>query len=315
MSAYLALRRYGSRALETAAPVALGALLSACVEMLQLFTPHRDCSAIDLMDNTIGSALGVAAGLVFVRVADVPAVFTARFRPRDRCAVALLFCWAASLVFPLFPVMWLTVWRAKISAFVDAPVVNPAGVLLTAASWFAAGSLLAAAGVRSPRKWLTYLLVLVPAQFAIMNRFPAPSDFIGAAAGAVLFYFFGASQGADPIAGAALLFALAVSGLAPFHFEARSQGFSWIPFGGFLNTDWQAGIQILLTKLFGYGASIWLLHRGGLGLLRATALVAVVLAGIEIIQTHTAGHVAEITDPLLALLLGAGLTVLHRFRI
>ena len=65
MSAYLAFRRFKSVALEFLAPVALGALLSASMEMLQLFTPHRQCSAIDLVNNTLGSGGGMLDGFAF----------------------------------------------------------------------------------------------------------------------------------------------------------------------------------------------------------------------------------------------------------
>ena len=122
--------------------------------------------------------------------------------------------------------------------------------------------------------------------------------------------FFGRGPSADRLAGIALLLALALGGLSPFHFEGPPQAFLWIPFGGLLGSDWQNAISVLLGKLFRYGCSIWLLHRAGLGTIRATAIVTVVLAGIEALQTWIPGHVAEITDPFLALLLCLGLRAL-----
>jgi VanZ family protein len=309
MSAYLAFRRFKSRALEILAPVALGTLLSASVEMLQLFTPHRQCSAVDLVDNILGSAFGVLAGFVFTRIVDVPARGPS-FRVRERSAVALLFCWVASLLFPLFPVLYLTIWRARLSAFVHAPLLSPIPILLCAAEWFAVGRLLLAAGTRSPFRWLLVLLCLMPAQFAIVNHNPMPADSVGAALAALLFYFFGGKPGMDRIAAIALLLALALRGLAPFHFEGASQPFGWIPFVGSLSAEWQDALPILLGKLFQYGASLWLLRRSGVQLLRAAGTVTLILAAIEALQTRIPGHVAEITDPLLAVLLYLGLRVL-----
>jgi hypothetical protein len=57
-----------------------------------------------------------------------------------------------------------------------------------------------------------------------------------------------------------------------------------------------------------------LLRRAGLGIARATVIVTVVLAGIEALQTRIPGHVAEINDPLLAVLLCLGLRVLYAHR-
>jgi len=311
MSAYLALRRFQSLALEVVGPVALGMLLSASVEMLQLFTPHRVCSTVDLISNTVGSALGVFAGFAFTEIANIPPTGP-EFRVRDRGALALLFGWVASLLFPFFPVLWLSIWRAKLAAFVHAAPIDPIPMLLSAAEWFAVGRLLLGAGAKSPLRWLLAMLLLAPAQFAILNHNPMPADFAGAALAAVLFIFFGKRPYADRPAAIALLLAVTLRGLEPFHFEAVAQAFQWIPLKGLLTAEWQNSIPILLGKLFQYGASIWLLHRARTGILRSTAIVTVVLAAIEALQVWIPGHVAEITDPLLAVLLGMGLRVLSR---
>lgn len=309
MSGYLALRRLA--ALKLFGPVVIGTLLSAMVEMIQLYTPHRVCSSVDLLTNILGSALGVLVGIAFTRIVDVPLTAPA-FHVRDRGAVILLFTWISFLLFPLFPALWFSVWRTKLSGFFHAPFLSPIPTLLTAAEWFAAGRLLIAAGAKSPIRWLLALLLLVPLQFAIINHNPVPSDFEGAAIAALLFSFFGMRARAGRFASIALLAALTLRGAAPFRFEGTPQAFLWIPFGGLLGTEWQNGVTILLGKVFQYGASILLLDRSGLGAFRAIAAVTLVLACIEGLQTRVPGHVPEITDPLIAMLLGAGFFVLSR---
>lgn len=299
--AYLAMRRLKSRVLAVVLSIAIGALLSATLEMVQLFTPRRVCSAVDLFSNTLGSTVGVLAGFAFTQVAKRP-VDGIGFRFRDRRAIALLFCWVAFLLFPLFPELWLVGWRAKLSAFVHPSAISPIPILLSIAEWFAVGRLLVAAGVESPTRWLWTVVLLVPVQFGIINHRPQAADIAGAVLGALVFRFFGMRPSADRLAGIALLLTLTLRGLAPYQLEG-SQAFVWIPFGGLLGSEWQNTISILLGKLFRYGSSIWLLHRAGLDTMRATAIVFVVLAGIEMFQVWLPGHVAEITDPLLALLL------------
>ena len=303
MSGWLAIRRFTSPLLAMLSPVVFGALLSGTLEMVQLFTPHRVCSAVDLVTNTLGASAGVLAGFAFTRITDIPLAGPG-FRLRDRSAVALLFCWVSFLLFPLFPDLRLYVWRAKFAAFIHAPPISPVPILLNAAEWLAVGRLLFAAVARSPFGWLTALLLLVPVEFGIVNHSPLPADFEGAVLAALLFRWFGKGPSSDRLAGITLLLGLTVSGLAPFHFAGSPRAFLWIPFGGFLSGQWQDAVSTLLGKLFRYGGSIWLLHRGGLSIRRATVLVAVVLAGIEGLQTRIPGHVAEVTDPLLALLLG-----------
>ncbi len=307
MSGYLALRGFG--ALRLFGPVVIATLLSAIVEMIQLYTPHRVCSSVDLATNILGSALGVVAGIAFTRIVDVP-LTAPEFHFRDRGAVILLFTWISFLLFPLFPALWFSVWRTKLSGFIHAPLFSPIPTLLSAAEWFAAGRLLIAAGAKSPIHWLLALLLLVPFQFAIINHNPMPSDFEGAAIAALLFYFWGMRASAGRFAGIALLAALTLRALAPFCFEGPPQAFLWIPFGGLLGTEWQNGVTILLGKIFQYGASILLLDRAGLGAFPSIAAVTLVLACIEGLQTRIPGHVPEISDPLIAILLGAGFLVL-----
>lgn len=314
MSGYLAMRRFRSRALGVLGPIAAGTLLSAAVEMTQLYTTQRLCSLVDLTNNALGSGIGVIAGLLFTQIVDVPITGPA-FRLRDRGAVFLLFCWASFLLFPLFPVVSLGVWRAKISTFVHAPLVNPVPTLLSAAEWFAAGRLLIAAGARRPVLWLLGAVALLPLQFVIVNRNPTPADVTGAVLAVVLIAVLGRTPTVDLFGGISLLVAVALRGLAPFRFEGTPSSFLWIPFEGLLGTEWQNGITILLWKLFQYGASIWMLHRGGLRRMRATVIVTLVLTVVEVSQTRIPGHVPEINDPLLAVMLGLGFHVLARWRV
>jgi hypothetical protein len=105
-----------------------------------------------------------------------------------------------------------------------------------------------------------------------------------------------------------------VRGLQPFHFAGFAQPFLWIPFGGFLKMDWTTGIALIFQKIFYYGAAIWLLRAAGIRLRTATIAVTLVLACLEGIQTFIPAHTAEITDPVLALLLGFGIAALNPSR-
>jgi len=311
ISGYLAFRRFKSTVLEIAAPIAIGASLSACVEMVQLFTPHRECSAVDLVNNILGTVFGVLAGMLFKEIVDVPETGPL-FVARDRVAVALLFVWVAFLLFPLFPVLALAEWRVRIFTFIHGPLFRPTPIFLSAAEWFVVGRLLAATGVKSPLLWLLGLLALVPIQFAIIGHTVLPFDFVGPVLGTLLFVALRKGSKADGIAGMLLLVALTVRGLEPFRFEGPGQAFAWIPFIGLLNDTWQPAISVLLGKLFQYGASLWLLSRSFFGLAGATSAVTLVLAAIEVLQTQIPGHIAEMTDPLIGVLLGLAFFVLRR---
>jgi VanZ family protein len=105
---------------------------------------------------------------------------------------------------------------------------------------------------------------------------------------------------------------LIVRGLAPFHFRATPSQFDWMPFHAMFAADWIVGLPVFLEKSFYYGAAIWLWRSAGWRLERATLFVAIILAAIEVIQRHLPGRTSEITDPLLAILLGCMLWLLEQ---
>lgn len=304
MSAYLAFRRRCGRGLAAGLSILLGCALSAAVEMAQLYTPSRNTSAVDWLNNTLGSALGVAAGVLFERALGGPDL---RFRkPREPIALALLFCWLAALVFPVFPVTSLPVYRLKLARFGGASFFALAPLLSAALTWFAAGRMLVRASVPRPELWLALSVLLVPAQFVLLTRQPLPADLLGAAIGLILFLVFGTTR--FPF-GTVFMGLILIRGLAPFHLAASPAAFEWLPFAGVLGMDWQIGVRVLIEKTFYYGAALWLLREDGWPPARAISAVVLWLAGIEFAQRWLSGHVSEITDPLMAL--GLGL-ILHQ---
>jgi hypothetical protein len=229
--------------------------------------------------------------------------------PPDRAALLLLGCWAAWLLLPFFPVLGRTPLREKFAIFLHSPDAKLLPFFSAAAAWFVAGTLFRAARLR-PARWLTAAsILLVPAQFFIVYRQPSPAELAGAAAGAACFAILWPKRTVRggiyfKVLAWAFLGIIALRGLAPFHFLRESLRFSWIPFGGLLNMEWQGAIQILAEKSFWYGTAIWLMRASGLRWRAATLVVAATLLLIEIAQTHLAGRTPEITDPLWAT--GAG---------
>ncbi len=281
-------------------PVLIGTTLSATIEMAQLFVPGRACSGFDLLDNMLGTILGVGLGLAFEGFATRLDAGKYLHRGPDRQALGLLLCWLASVLFPLFPVMWLGVYRAKFLRFATT-LPEPVSFLVAAATWYAVGQLLAAAMIPA-RKLLRYSIILVPLQFLVVTRQPSMALFLGACAGTLLFHLAPTTRLAGPIFIGLLLF----RGLAPFH-PAGFHAFSWIPFGGFLDMEWETGIRILFEKSFLYGTAIWLFRHHGRSFAASSVIVCSVLILIEILQMWLPGHVPEVTDPVLALLIAFGL--------
>lgn len=304
MSGYLAFHKVRNQALRIGGLVLFGFVLSASIEMLQLLVPGRRCGAIDLLNNTIGTAGGVIAATLFEAVVGRKWMDGHSRRAVDRSALALLLIWVGSLLFPLFPVMWLAVFRGKLVSISQAPLFEFGTFVAALASWYAAGLMLRS--VVSDRFWLWASVALIPAQFFIMSRVPSLSALVGAIAGVVLFV----TLKRRPV-GWIFLALMVLRGLSPFRVGAP-HSFSLVPFGGFLSMDWQTGIRVLLEKFWNMGAAVWIFRAERMPLDRAIVIVTVVAALIEVGQMFLPGRTAEITDPMLVVLAGLAIRALGR---
>jgi len=109
---------------------------------------------------------------------------------------------------------------------------------------------------------------------------------------------------------AACYLAILYRGLAPFIFVSQASLFDWVPFRGFLFADWSKALPMLFSKLFWYGAAVWVLRRLRLSWPLCGGVAAGFLLAIEIAQRHIPPHVSEITDPLMAVLLAGAFAAL-----
>jgi len=326
VTGHLAFRKFGKTWLSISAPILICTMVSASVETIQLFVPPRDTSLLDLATNVTGSVLGVFLGVtiedVFLRNRALTAARKIRkpARPPDRVALVLLGCWLIWLWFPLFPILGRTTLANKLSIFFHSPLLDLIPFLSAAVAWFAAGNFFWAGAVRPARRWTAISTGLIPTQLFILDRQPVTAELTGAVVGATCFIFLWSMRRTYKnawwkITAWAFLATIVVRGLAPFRFfAAATTSFSWIPFSGFLTMNWQTGVQVIAEKSFWYGSAIWLLRASGMSVLKATALVAATLLGIEIAQTHLTGRVAEITDPLWGIFAGCAIVILGRPR-
>jgi glycopeptide antibiotics resistance protein len=309
-AAYLVFRRPRRRLAPILLAAVMGCALSCMVEMAQAFEPDRHTSLVDVATNVSGAIAGAVAAMLAERAFGPFGLRVRSGKPRDASALALLGSFVASLLFPLFPVFGRTALRIKIAAILHGPVFDPVLFFSALASWYAAGLMMRAAGVGKPVTSIGLALAPLALQVFIVHHEPWIAVVVGAIAGAVLACTL---RPAAPAAGLVMLM-IVVRGLQPFHFARSAQPFLWIPFGGFLAMDWATGVDIIFQKIFYYGSAVWLLCAAGVRLRTATFAVTFLLACLEGVQILIPAHTAEITDPLLALLLGFGIAALSPFR-
>ena len=93
--------------------------------------------------------------------------------------------------------------------------------------------------------------------------------------------------------------------LEPFVFRANPGQFGWLPFRSFLGGAFGVNVQSFFEKSFLYGGLVWIAGRAGLDLRIATFAVAAVVLATSVAEIYLPGRSAEITDAIVAILMGA----------
>jgi VanZ family protein len=311
---FLALRQNFRTPFAMTITVLIALTLSSAIEMTQLFDDARECSAFDVVCNVSGTVFGVALGYLYqnwLKGFVVRAERAKLLHPSG--AILLFYTWLAYEAFPLFPVLSRTGLAEKFRDLFRGVSVSPLETFTYFVEWLIVAKLLETVlGIEGIRRWFPLLLLVLPAKLLIAGRTFSWSELVGAGLAYVASYLLsGYPQRAVLVAGLIVLL-LILRGLAPYHWSSVANRFSWIPFSGFLAADREFGMLIFLRKCFWYGSAVWLLRAAGWRLARAAVAVALLLSAIEMIQIHLPGRVAEITDPLLALIMASILGLVDR---
>lgn len=320
--AYLSLADKQSR-LKRVRLVLLGTGLSAFVEFLQLFTATRFSAFSDVVYNTLGTALGLAAGTLLKgwvmslahrpalrRVLESPSAFPAL----AFCGLAVAGSWEP---FDFTLTLGGALAKARIILANPFDLSWPNDELITfirflLATLFAC-RLAAESGLPRPRRAVVPALagaavLLEAAQIFVGSRSPAFQDMatsvLGVLGGAIAFRFpaFHRHPWAWGILGTlAVASSAALADLYPFAFGPSHVGFNWIPFSyGEALTAFTAMSHFLEAGLTWFPLAFLL---GYFFPGRRTALVSLALSvsialGLETAQGFVAGRYSDITDVL-----------------
>ncbi len=286
----------------------LGAALSLCIELAQVYLTIRVPSLMDMTLNAAGTLLGAVGGVVWRGLSGLVYLPpNTRTRPGDRSALVLLITWVAwrlaefELVISLtrlklalrplleldfslpltvrFLVMWLVVAQAVLS-YAHRQRSNE--VLLTVIAIVMVGRLLFVTPAFIASELLA--LVLLLPTLIILHKFRSTPQ------SAVVLMVFG------------LLFVY--ERLTPFNFGSMERNFDFWPFMSWIHAGLPIDADLLLRKLFVFGALTWLLKDAGLPMQTAVSVVVLTVLGMEVLHLWQAGRSSSLTDPALALLMG-----------
>lgn len=283
-----------------------GVALAWALQYLQFWFPSRDPSGSDAWFNTAGLLLGVALGWRVRHALARHAGAWAAASPHGPAAVGLLLLWLAFRWFPLVPHLSLEGLLLHLG-----PLLNPRGLRLAELLHDLAGWLLCFYLLRlspwpalSDRATVALAVAVLCLEPFFWFSYLGVTHVVALALALLLRPWWLRGGGSEWRLLGLVLAGIVVRGLTPWPSAATPTPFLWLPFAGLLYGNMIGNTAVLLDKCFMYGGAILLLGLRGVRLPVASALLALLLAGIESAQRFSPGRTPELTDPVLALVLG-----------
>lgn len=285
----------------------LAFVFAFALQVMQVWLPSRSAALADVVWNMAGMALGIAVGRMMGKRAPEGGRL---FHSASLVPLLILVLWLLTELLPLVPSLdWQKFKDALKPLFLEFNFSFPAA-MPHAAGAMVAGSALIALG-RRPAGWLAGALVLVlVCKLAIVNLTLDASMLAGLLAGYLGCLFLSAGREKKMLDAAfwLLLAAWSIAAITPFS-PVSGGNFNGIPFATLLRGSMETSVQGLAQSLFIYTALLWLAQKMG-GSLKGSAVgLAIWSSLLELAQMGLLGRTADVTEPLLVLLLGWGISV------
>lgn len=282
----------------------LGFALAVALQILQFWIPERVPAMGDAWWNLLGIVAGLGLGRPFSHLAHRRMLKGDYGQMHLSIPMILVLFWVGYRWFPFVPSLDFQHLKDAVKPLLKYPSFEPVRTFHDLMAWLACFRLLK----RTPARRLSTMSVSLLALSVLVteplfvNNTLSLNNALGLGLAILLQPLLG-SRAAPALLSLGLFVAVAWSGLSPFELAEPHNHFHWLPFSGFLNGSMWLNSASLLEKCFFYGALIFLLHDAGSRWRLAAITVAFWLGLIEIAQVFIAGRTAEITDPLLAILI------------
>jgi VanZ family protein len=308
----LALARNNARLRASIVAVGCGTLLSLLVELTQFYDVGRVSNLSDVYLNATGALAGCAIAW------GARARSTASWPPRGGPAFArlLLLVWLGWRLYPYVPTIDLHKYWRSVRPLLSVSGAAPTDIFRYALLWLSA-VFLVKTGLR-PQSLVRFLLVAVPgfflAKIFIVGQVLILPDILGAVLALLLAHLVFERFGLLGIRCVAALLGLVVvlTRVLPWRPAATLKAFQWIPFFGVLHGSLRLEVIAGFEKFYLYGALLLLLVKAGMRLRTAVVLECAVLLVTSLAQIFMVGRSAEITDALVALVMGVIYALLRR---
>ncbi len=294
--------------------VVTGLAIAFALQVGQVFLPQRTASLADVGWNGVGLGLGAAAGIAASRLAGPGRAGRLGRLGDARLGTALvpaglIGLWVAVRLFPFVPSIDLQMIKDNLKPLLLRPEVTFFGTFENLVGWLLALSFWrdVSGDARADRAALPVIAAVLAVQPIIVSNPLRAHEVLGALLAMAAWWGWLADRPrrAEGLA-TLLLCLLLLQGLSPLQLRAEPAPFGWVPFIGSFGGSIMANMLAMTSKVFFYGAAVRVLAACGAHTLAAALAVAVLLFLIELAQTNIGTRTPEITDPVLALLIGIG---------
>lgn len=277
------------------------AILAFGIQIIQVWFSGRVPTAVDGVINMSGAIIGMGLAW-FPPIRTILSGFNTRKRDVYAVPLLLLLSWLAYRWFPFVPSLDVFVLKQGLKPLLLDPEWRPLNFIHNLTAW-----LLFATLWRHCRFRDTLLWVVIPGslcvQFFIADNAILLHNVLAAfIAPPLWFALYRTLKRPEAPITLLLIATLLLMGLSPFE-TAPPSSFKWIPFAGFLTGNMMINTASLLEKLFLYGSLVWLILSMSRNKCAALLVPLMITGGIEVAQVWLAGRGAEITDPVLCLML------------
>jgi VanZ family protein len=291
--------------------VVCGAAMSLFVELVQYYDADRVTSFSDFYTNVLGSLLGGLATLAA----------GSRFRLRlvgetiaQPIPTLLIIAWLGYRLYPYVPTIDLHKYWRVLQPIISTPSIGWYDVFGQTAIWLALYALIEAIVGGWRFVWLAplFAMAVLGGEVLIIDTTLRLAEPVGA--GIALAVWLALTtlpvRVRVGVVGAVLCALVIALQLEPFEFQAMARGFDWVPFHGLMLEEPKAAALSLLEKFFLYGCAIFLLGATFGRLLPAVMAVAAMAFVTSWLEMYLPQRSAEITDTVMALLIGLAFALL-----
>ena len=279
-----------------------GLALALIIQLIQVYVPSRSPAFADVYWNGLGIILGIMSAQLIKRFFPKLSLSDATNIP----AILALF-WLLYLLFPFVPTLDFQEIKNSIKSLVLSPVFHWSNFLIGTTGWllfaqFTKG--LFHQPLLDRQRLLLFGIFSIIIRPIILSNYIFPSDVLAVIAAIVIWPRLERSKVNNiRFLACAIAVTILYYSIGSLDFSSHNFGFSWIPFSGFLEGNLFGNTRSLLFKLFLLSSMIWLVKAGWpYGRFQSLWIFSFILF-LETLQIFMSSHTAEITDPLLVLLL------------